>query len=103
MTKLNIAAVILLSACAAQVFAQSGGEATYKAKCLACHGAAGVPNPGIAKAMGVKAFTDADVKKMTEAEMVKATEEGKGKMPAFKGKLSDGDIKDVVAYLRTFK
>jgi len=84
-------------------FAQSAGEATYKAKCQSCHGAAGTPNPGIAKAMGVKPFSDPDVKKLSEADMIKATSDGKGKMPAFKGKLSDAEIKDTVAYLRTLK
>lgn len=83
-------------------FAQAG-EATYKAKCQSCHGATGTPNPGMAKAMGIKAFSDPDVKKLSAAEMVAATENGKGKMPAFKGKLSDAEIKDVVAYLRTLK
>lgn len=96
----TLAAVVLLSG--AVGFAQSG-EATYKAKCQSCHGAAGTPNPGIAKAMGVKPFSDPDVKKLSEADMIKATSDGKGKMPAFKGKLSDAEIKDTVAYLRTLK
>ena len=43
-----LAAVILLSGVVG--FAQTSGEATYKAKCQSCHGAQGVPNPGIAKA-----------------------------------------------------
>ncbi len=84
-------------------FAQSAGEATYKAKCASCHGAAGTPNPGMAKAMGIKPFSDPDVKKLTAAEMITATTDGKGKMPAFKGKLTDAEIKDVVSYLRTLK
>jgi cytochrome c6 len=83
-------------------FAQAG-QATYKAKCQSCHGATGTPSPGMAKAMGVKAFSEPDVKKLTAAEMVAATENGKGKMPAFKGKLSDAEVKDVVSYLRTLK
>lgn len=82
-------------------FAQSG-EATYKAKCQSCHGAEGVPNPGIAKIMGVKPATDAAVKAHSEAQMIAITADGKAKMPAFKGKLSDGQIKDAVDYFRTF-
>lgn len=83
-------------------FAQAG-QATYKAKCQSCHGATGTPNPGMAKAMGVKPFSDPELKKLTAAQMVSATENGKGKMPAFKGKLSESEIKDVVSYLRTLK
>jgi cytochrome c6 len=82
-------------------FAQSG-EATYKAKCQSCHGAEGTPNPGIAKMMGVKPASDAAVKAHSEAQMIAITSDGKGKMPAFKDKLTDAQIKDSVAYFRTF-
>lgn len=82
-------------------FAQSG-EATYKAKCQMCHGATGMADSGAGKAMKVKPATDPDVKKMSEAEMVKAVEDGMGKMQAFKGKLTDDQIKAAVGYFRTF-
>jgi cytochrome c6 len=94
-----LAAIILLSG--AMGFAQSG-EAVYKAKCQSCHGAQGVPNPGIAKAMGVKPASDPSVKAESEAQMIAITTYGKGKMPAFKGKLSDAEIKASVDYFRTF-
>jgi len=95
-----LAAIVLLSG--AVGFAQSSGEATYKAKCQSCHGAQGVPNPGIAKAMGVKPASDPSVKSMSEADMIAVTTNGKGKMPAYKGKLSDAEIKASVDYFRTF-
>ena len=95
-----LAAVVLLAG--AVGFAQSAGEATYKAKCQSCHGAEGTPNPGIAKAMGVKPASDPAVKADTEAQMITITTDGKGKMPAYKGKLTDAEIKDAVDYFRTF-
>jgi cytochrome c6 len=95
-----LAVVVLLSSAAS--FAQTSGEATYKAKCQSCHGAQGMPNPGIAKAMGVKPASDPSVKSNSEAQMVTDTTNGKGKMPAFKGKLSDAEIKASVDYFRTF-
>jgi mono/diheme cytochrome c family protein len=82
-------------------FAQSSGEATYKAKCQTCHGAEGVPNPGIAKSFGVKPASDPSVKSMTEAQLIAVTANGKGKMPAYKGKLTDAEIKASVDYFRT--
>ncbi len=82
-------------------FAQSSGEATYKAKCQSCHGAQGVPNPGIAKMMGVKPVSDPVVKAHSAADMVAITTSGKAKMPAFKGKLTDPQIKDSVDYFRS--
>jgi cytochrome c6 len=95
-----LAAVILLSGVLG--FAQTSGEATYKAKCQSCHGAEGMPNPGIAKAMGVKPASDPSVKSLSEAQMITDTTNGKNKMPAFKGKLSDAEIKASVDYFRTF-
>ena len=95
-----LAAGILLTG--AVSFAQSG-DAIYKTKCASCHGSAGIPNPGIMKAMGVKPATDPSVKSKTEAQMIAATTNGMGaKMPAFKGKLSDAEIKASVAFFRTF-
>ncbi len=82
-------------------FAQSG-EATYKAKCQMCHGATGMADSGAGKAMKVKPVTDPDVKKMSEADMIKATENGSGKMQPFKGKLGDAEIKGAVDYFRSF-
>ncbi len=82
-------------------FAQTSGEAIYKAKCQSCHGAEGTPNPGIAKMMGVKPVTDPSVKSLSEQQMIADTSNGKGKMPAFKGKLTDAQIKDSVAYFRS--
>lgn len=95
-----LAAVILLTG--AVSFAQSG-EATYKTKCASCHGSTGVPTPGMAKLMGVKPATDASVKSKTEAQMIAATTNGVAPhMPAFKGKLTDAEIKAAVDYFRTF-
>jgi len=94
-----LAAMILMAG--AVGFAQSSGEAVYKAKCQSCHGAQGVPNPGIAKAMGVKPASDPSVKSLSEAQMITDTTNGKGKMPPFKGKISDADIKASVEYFRT--
>ncbi len=82
--------------------AQSSGQATYRGKCQGCHGTSGVPFPGIAKMMGVKSIKDPAMKKLTAAQMIAATENGKGKMPAFKGKLTDAQIKAAVDYFRTF-
>jgi cytochrome c6 len=99
-TEAALAVAILLSG--AVGFAQSSGEAIYKSKCQSCHGAEGTPNPGIAKAMGVKPASDPSVKSMSEAQMIAATANGKGKMQPFKGKISDAEIKDSVDYFRTF-
>lgn len=82
-------------------FAQSSGEATYKSKCASCHGATGMADSGPGKAMKVKPVTDPDIKAMSEAQMITITTDGKGKMPGYKGKLTDDQIKDSVSYYRS--
>lgn len=83
-------------------FAQSPGEAIYKAKCQSCHGAAGMADTTVGKTLKVKPVTDPEVKKFTEAAMIEATRNGMGKMQPFKNKLSDAEIKDSVARFRSF-
>jgi cytochrome c6 len=52
--------------------------------------------------MGVKPATDPSVKSLSEAQMITDTTNGKAKMPAFKGKLTDAEIKASVDYFRAF-
>lgn len=94
---------LMVAVAGAVGFAQSTGEAVYKANCQSCHGSAGTPSPGIAKMMGVKPANDPDYKKMTADQMIAAVKEGKGKMKPFAGKLTDAQIKDAVTYFRSFK
>ena len=98
-SQLVLAAAVVLAG--VMCFAQDGA-ATYKAKCAMCHGPTGTPSAGMAKAMGVKPASDPSVKSISEAQMITDTTNGKGKMPAFKGKLSDAEIKVSVDYFRTF-
>jgi len=96
--------VLAVVACLAGAvgFAQTSGEATYKAKCAICHGATGVPSAGMAKAMGVKPASDPAIKKLTAAEMFTSVKNGKGKMKPIAG-LSEAQIKDAVSYYRGLK
>jgi mono/diheme cytochrome c family protein len=96
----NVALAALLAMAGVVSFAQAGSD-TYKAKCASCHGATGMAESGAGKAMKVKPVNDPEVKATSEADMIKVTTEGKGKMPAYKGKLTDDQIKDAVAFYRT--
>ena len=105
MTKTMRSQVVLavaVSLASAVCFAQSAGEATYKAKCQSCHGSAGTPNPGIAKIIGVKPNSDPDIKKLTVDQMVTAVKNGKGKMKPIAG-ITDEQAKDAVLYYRGLK
>jgi len=80
-----------------------GGADTYKAKCQMCHGTTSLADSPAGKAMKAPSFKDPASVKMTEAEQITITTAGKGKMPAYSGKLSAADIKSVVEFVRTLQ
>jgi len=98
----NAIALGAMVAATLTTFAAEPGADTYKAKCQMCHGATGLADSGAGKTMKVKPITDPTVTKLTEAEMIAATKNGMGKMQPFKDKLTEAQVKDAVAYFRTF-
>ena len=93
---------LLATAFAVPVFAQSG-ESTFKAKCAMCHGADGLATGPMGKMMNIPSVKSPDFRKLTESEMIADTTNGKAKMPAYKGKLTDAQIREVVAYMRSLE
>ncbi len=84
-------------------FAQGPGASTYKAKCQMCHGPDGKATTPMAKMMKVPSFDASGVKKKTDAALIKAIEEGVGKMPAYKSQLNSKQINDLVTYIRVLE
>src|SRR5271157_6018434 len=97
---------LVLVACMALVstaFAAADGAAVFKSKCAMCHGADGSASTGMGKSMGLKPLGSPEVQKTSAADMTALVAGGKGKMPGFKGKLSDEEISAVVSYVKTLK
>jgi cytochrome c6 len=102
-TFLTIAATSFLAVSAlTPAFAQGAGAATYKTKCQFCHGADGQPTAA-GKSMKASPFNSPELKKASTADLVAAVTNGKNKMPAYAGKLTDAQIKEVVVYVRTLQ
>jgi mono/diheme cytochrome c family protein len=94
--------VIGLLAIGTQGFAQDAA-ATYKSKCQMCHAADGSASTPAGKSTKARPFNSPDVMKMSDDDLIKVTTDGHDKMPAFKGKLTDAQIKDLVAYIHTLQ
>jgi len=78
------------------------GAAAFDKSCKGCHGAAGVPNPAMAKMFPtIPDLTSAKAQGISDADIKKAIAEGKGKMPAVKN--LSGSPDDVVAFVRSLK
>lgn len=73
------------------------GREIYMRECMACHGNAGEGNmPGLPN------FTESQSLFKTDNQLMDIVRDGRGIMPGFGGLLTDEDIRDVTAYLRSF-
>ncbi len=88
-----LAAMSVMTASAADL----ASNPDYKAKCAMCHGANGEGKA----AMKTAPFKDSAAK--SEAELTATITKGKGKMPAYEGKLSADQIKALVAGIKASK
>jgi cytochrome c6 len=83
--------------------AQTGGEALYKAKCVACHGADGKGETAVGKTNKIRDLGSADVQGQSDDAIAGIIGSGKGKMPAYGKSLKPDQIKELVAYIRSLK
>jgi cytochrome c6 len=90
----------ILVAGASAALAQSRGETTYNAQCQLCHGATGAADTPTGKALQAKSMSDPQVEKASDTALIAFVKNGSVKMPPFKDRLTDGQIKDVIDYIR---
>ena len=106
-TPTRIAMIVALLAGAVSL--QADVEANWQKNCASCHGKDGTGKTTMGKKAGARDYTDASVQaSFTDEEAIKATKEGiqkdgKNVMKAYGEKLSDEEIKELVAHIRAFK
>lgn len=96
----GVAAALALPSLAA---AQAKGEDVFKSKCASCHGADGSGDTGVGKSMGLKSLASPAVQGASAADLTAIITNGKGKMPAYKSRLTEAQIADVVSYVKSLK
>lgn len=100
--------VSMLAASAVSLYA-ADAKALWDANCAQCHGPNGKADTKMGKTLNAKDLTDAkNQASFTDAQATDAIknglkQNGKTTMKAFGGKLSDDDVKALVAYVRTLK
>jgi len=100
----NLSKVIFLAILTASTTAAiAQAPDAYKTKCQMCHGADGLGGTPAGKAMGAHPFNSPAVIKESDADLIAVITNGKAKMPAYAGKLTAGEIKDLAAYIRTLQ
>ena len=107
--KRKISLLLTVIVGSAGIAAAADASATWNANCASCHGKDGSGNTMMGKKLNIKDYRDAKVQSaFSDAEAERAVKEGvktngKETMKSFGGKLSDADIKALVAYIRAFK
>jgi mono/diheme cytochrome c family protein len=95
---LLLLALVLIVAAPAQA---QDAATLYKTKCVVCHSDDGSGSGATGKQLGAKDLRSDEVQKQTDAQLNDSIANGVGKkMPAYKGKLTDPQIKDLVGYIR---
>ncbi len=102
---------IVISLCVASSVSvrAADAKANWDANCAQCHGKTGNADTKMGKMLNAKDLTDPKVQagftdaKATQSIKEGVKENGKMTMKAFGGKLTDDEIKALVAYVRTLK
>jgi cytochrome c6 len=107
--KTIVTIVISLFVASAMSVRAADAKANWDANCAQCHGPDGRADTKIGKKLNAKDLTDPKVQaaftdaKATQSIKEGVKENGKTTMKAFGGKLTDDEIKALVAYTRTLK
>jgi mono/diheme cytochrome c family protein len=82
---------------AAAARAEGSAAALFQKRCATCHGMDGKGQTKMGERMGIK---DLAASSGSAADLEKIIADGRGKMPAFKGRISDDEIKSVTAFVK---
>jgi mono/diheme cytochrome c family protein len=96
-----IVATLCLAGSIARAQDVANGEKVYRAKCAMCHGPDGKGDTAVGRTTKARDICSAEVKKESDAAWTEIIVKGKNKMPLYDKKLTDAEVKDVIAYMRS--
>ena len=94
---------LLAASVAGAALAQSPGADLYKNRCAICHGQDGLAASPGAKSLKVPSFKSPEMLAASDSRFYLTTLRGENRMPAYAGNLTDSQIKEVLAYIRTLQ
>ena len=107
--KQNVCLLIAVIIASAGLASAADTSALWNQHCASCHAKDGSGSTMMGKKLGLKDYRDGKFQAaFTDAEAERAIKEGvktngKETMKPFESKLSDADVKALVAYIRAFK
>ena len=83
----------------------AAGKEIWATDCKSCHGVKGLGDGSKAEKIDISCgdFSSKEFQSKSDGELFYYTKVGRKPMPSFKEKLSDAEVWQVVAYMRTFK
>ena len=99
--KLTTSVILAIIVASSGVAFGADGATLWAQHCASCHGKDGSGNTTMGKKLGVKDYSKDQG--FSDAEATNVIKNGKGKMKSYKDKLSDADVKALVAYVRSLK
>jgi mono/diheme cytochrome c family protein len=77
--------------------------ATFKAKCVMCHGADAAGKTPMGAKLNIPDLRAPEIQKKSVAELATAIAKGKNKMPAFENKLSAAEVTQLAEFVHKLK
>ncbi|MFA6955641.1 MAG: cytochrome c [Thermoanaerobaculia bacterium] len=84
----------------------SNGAAIYAAKCASCHGMEARADTAMAKKYGLLDFRSANVRALTSSDLAQIMKAGRGTISEEahpETKLSESDVRDMIAFIKSLK
>lgn len=91
-----VVALLVMLPIAAEAANPAMGRRVYDSNCAACHGA-----DGIAVIPGAPNFRRKERLEKPDVLLLQTIKRGQNLMPAWQGMITEQDMKDVLAYIRT--
>ncbi len=97
MSKIYVSSILilLLICCSFDTQQTPLGKTLFEKNCVRCHGV-----DGTKQSWGVK---NLQMSKLDSMATIQTVQNGQKRMPAFKKKLNDSEIREIFSYLKTFK
>ena len=92
--------LLMIASAAGAVAQNTPAKDLFATKCAMCHGPDGSARTTMGKNLKIRDFHSADVQKQSDADLKTVITKGKGKMPAFDGKLKGEQIAQLLGYIR---
>jgi cytochrome c6 len=97
---ITVVLLLMITFVATAVAQNAPAKDLFVSKCAICHGADGSAKTPMGKNLKIRDFHSPEVQKQSDEDLKTMITKGKGKMPAFDGKLTGEQIELLIGHIR---